>query len=199
MRPLLYSFRRCPYAMRARMALHLAGTDYEHREILLRDKPAHMLEISSKGSVPIFAIDGQVIDESLDIMKWAMPNAKFQSDIIKMIDGPFKHHLDRYKYASRYDPEVERGAVDLSHRVKAVDALKLIEDRLSKPPYLEGVEMGPTDMASFPFVRQFAAVEPEWWASNPDLAKTRNWLALCLESELFKTIMKKYQLWTPDS
>jgi glutathione S-transferase len=181
--------------MRARMALQVAGTDYEHREILLRDKPAHMLEISPKGSVPVFAIDGEVIDESLDIMKWAMPRATFQSDIIKMIDGPFKHHLDRYKYASRYDRGVERGDVDLSHRVKAVDALKLIEDRLGEESYLEGEEMGPTDMASFPFVRQFAAVEPEWWASNDDLSKTRNWLAHCLESELFKSIMEKHPLW----
>jgi len=198
-RPFLYSFRRCPYAMRARMALQVAGTDYEHREISLRNKPAHMLEISPKGSVPVFAIDDQVIDESLDIMKWAMPNAKFQLDIIKMIDGPFKHHLDRYKYASRYNPEVKRGAVDLSHRVKAVDALKLIEDRLKDDIYLEGVEMGPTDMGSFPFVRQFAAVEPEWWASNNQLSKTQNWLTLCLESELFKTIMKKHPLWIPDT
>ena len=197
MRPLLYSFRRCPYAMRARMALQISGTDYEHREILLRDKPAHMLEISPKGSVPVFALDDQVIDESLDIMKWALPKAKFQYDIITMIDGPFKHHLDRYKYASRYDPEVERGAVDLSHREKAVDALKLIEDRLQDSAYLDGLEMGPTDMASFPFVRQFAAVEPEWWDLNDHLAKTRNWLALCLESELFKTIMQKHPVWMP--
>lgn len=199
MRPFLYSFRRCPYAMRARMALKVAGTDYEHREILLRDKPAHMLEISPKGSVPVFAINDQVIDESLDIMKWAMPEANFQSDIIKMIDGPFKHHLDRYKYASRYNPEVERGAVDLSHRVKAVDALNLIEERLKDDIYLEGVEMGPTDMAAFPFVRQFAAVEPAWWASNHDLSKTRHWLALCLKSELFKTIMQKHPLWMTDT
>lgn len=199
MRPILYSFRRCPYAMRARMALQVAGVDYEHREILLRDKPAHMLEISPKGSVPVFAINDQVIDESLDVMKWAMPNAKFQSDIIKMIDGPFKYHLDRYKYASRYNPDVKRGAVDLAHRVQAVDALKMIEGRLINDACLEGAEISPTDMASFPFVRQFAAVEPEWWASNPDLSKTRNWLALCLASELFKTIMQKHPLWVPDS
>jgi len=132
-------------------------------------------------------------------MKWAMPNAKFQSDIIKMIDGPFKYHLDRYKYASRYNPDVKRGAVDLAHRVQAVDALKMIEGRLINDACLEGAEISPTDMASFPFVRQFAAVEPEWWASNPDLSKTRNWLALCLASELFKTIMQKHPLWVPDS
>jgi len=121
---------------------------------------AHMLEISPKGSVPVFALDDQVIDESLDIMKWALPKAKFQYDIITI-------------------------------------ALKLIEDRLQDSAYLDGLEMGPTDMASFPFVRQFAAVEPEWWDLNDHLAKTRNWLALCLESELFKTIMQKHPVWMP--
>ncbi len=192
---ILYSFRRCPYAMRARMALKLAGTEYEHREILLRDKPDHMLELSPKGSVPVLFIDGKVVDESLDIMRMALPDATFQSDIIAMIDGPFKHHLDRYKYASRYDPDVKRGDVDLSHRALAVDALKLIETSLGDGPYLEGSEMGPTDMASFPFIRQFAAVERDWWAEGQDLPKTRDWLARCLESELFKAIMKKHPLW----
>jgi len=192
---ILYSFRRCPYAMRARMALHLAGAEYEHREILLRDKPDHMLELSPKGSVPVLLMNGQVIDESLDIMRWALPDASFQPDIIEMIDGPFKYHLDRYKYASRYDSEVKRGDVDLSHRALAVEALALIESRLGDDPYLSGPDMGPTDMASFPFVRQFAAVERDWWAEQVELPKTRDWLALCLESELFKKIMKKHPVW----
>lgn len=195
---ILYSFRRCPYAMRARMALHLAGAEYEHREILLRDKPDHMLELSPKGSVPVLLMDGKVIDESLDIMRWALPNASFQTDVIEMIDGPFKYHLDRYKYASRYDPEVKRGDVDLSHRALAVDALRLIESRFGNFPYLSGPEMGPIDMASFPFVRQFAAVEREWWAAGEEVPKTRDWLARCLESEIFKTIMQKHPLWKPD-
>lgn len=194
---ILYSFRRCPYAMRARMALSLAGTDYEHREILLRDKPEHMLALSPKGSVPVFLIDGKVIDESLDIMRWALPDADFQTDILNMIDGPFKHHLDRYKYASRYDSNVKRGDVDLLHRALAVDALHLIENRLNDKPYLSGVDMGPTDMASFPFIRQFAAVERGWWSEDAGLPKTRDWLARCLASDLFKTIMQKYPLWDP--
>ena len=144
--------------MRARLALSLAGTDYEHREILLRDKPEHMLQLSPKGSVPVFVANGKVIDESINIMAWALPDAEFETDIIQMIDGPFKHHLDRYKYASRYDPSLKRGDIDLSHRKLAVDALQSIEMGLVSGPYLGGHEMGPTDMAAFPFVRQFAAV-----------------------------------------
>jgi len=196
---ILYSFRRCPYAMRARMALHLADVKYEHREILLRNKPKAMLELSPKGSVPVLVAKSVVIDESLDIMRWALPDTVFQTDIIKMIDGPFKHHLDRYKYASRYDSNVKRGDVDFSHRRDAVQALHLIETGLNGRAYLSGSEMGPTDMASFPFVRQFAAVEPDWWSSNADLKRTRDWLGKCISSETFKKIMRKHPLWDPEN
>ncbi|MEP4052007.1 MAG: glutathione S-transferase N-terminal domain-containing protein [Litorimonas sp.] len=195
----LYSFRRCPYAMRARMALSIAGTDYEHREILLRNKPQAMLEASPKGSVPVLLVDNKVIDESLDIMRWALPEAKFDADIIGMIDGPFKYHLDRYKYASRYDPNVKRGDIDLSHRRLAVECLQLIESSLGENPYLCGESMGVTDLASFPFVRQFAAVEPEWWAAGADLPKSRDWLSRCVSSALFQTIMEKFPLWQPEN
>lgn len=194
---ILYSFRRCPYAMRARMALCVAGIDYEHREVLLRDKPEAMLTLSPKGSVPVFDAGGHVLEESLDIMHWALPEADIDTDVVQMIDGPFKLHLDRYKYASRYDPEVKRGDVNLDHRVKAVEALALIEAKLQRQDYLSGEKMGPTDMASFPFVRQFAAVEPDWWSAEPKLAQTREWLKACLASELFKTVMQKFPLWTP--
>lgn len=194
---ILYSFRRCPYAMRARMALSVAGTKYEHREVELRDKPEAMLELSPKGSVPVFAANGIVIDESLDIMRWAMPDAEFEADIIEMIDGPFKHHMDRYKYASRYDPDVKRGDVNLEHRAKAVESLELIEAKLNDYPYLHGDQLGPSDMAAFPFVRQFAAVEPDWWASSPHLRRTQLWLKNCLQSPLFEAIMEKHPLWAP--
>ena len=185
--------------MRARMALALSGAEYEHREVLLRDKPEQMLEASPKGSVPVFLAGKRVIDESLDIMRWALPDVSFDMDIIEMIDGPFKHHLDRYKYASRYDPDLKRGAVDLSHREKAVEALHLIEAQLGGNPYLGGSAMGPTDMATFPFVRQFAAVEKEWWSAGADLPLTRDWLARCLASELFIEIMQKFPQWSPQS
>lgn len=196
MENILYSFRRCPYAMRARMALFIADVEYEHREVRLRDKPAEMLEISPKGSVPVFITKGTVIDESLDIMRWALPEADIQPDIIKMIDGPFKHNLDRYKYASRYDPNVKRGDVNLDFRAKAVENLTLIEGKLSRAPYLHGEALGPTDMAAFPFVRQFAAVERDWWASEPSLHHTRFWLENCLKTSLFEAIMEKHPVWT---
>jgi len=129
-------------------------------------------------------------------MRWALPStAMIDTDIIAMIDGPFKHHLDRYKYASRYDPSVKRGDVDLEHRKQAVDALKTLEDALSKSAYLKGDDMSPTDMASFPFVRQFAAVEPEWWAAEAGLPLTRDWLKTCMASDIFQTIMQKHPVW----
>lgn len=184
--------------MRARMALHVAGTKYEHREIILRDKPEAMLAASPKGSVPVFILeDGKVIDESLDVMRWALPSADLDTNIISMIDGPFKNHLDRYKYASRYDDSVKRGDVDLAHRKDAVSHLSAIENQLIGSDYLSGPNLSPTDMASFPFVRQFAAVEPEWWASEEQLARTRNWLFRCMSSDLFAAIMVKHKLWVP--
>lgn len=181
------------------MALSLAETDYEHREVLLRDKPEQMLEASPKGSVPVFLVGDKVIDESLDIMRWALPDAKFDAGIIHMIDGPFKHHLDRYKYASRYDPALKRGDIDLSHRAKAVECLQLIEGGLAENPYLAETAMGPTDMASFPFVRQFAAVETDWWAAGAELPLTRDWLARCLASDVFGLVMQKFPLWEPQN
>ncbi len=181
------------------MALALAETPYEHREILLRDKPEHMLAVSPKGSVPVLVTDKTVIDESLDIMLWALPDAVFDYDIIDMIDGPFKYHLDRYKYASRYDPDAKRGDVDLFHRHKAVAALKLIETQLSNRPFISGESMGPTDLASFPFVRQFAAVETDWWASGAELPQTRDWLAKCVNSVLFQNIMQKFPIWIDEN
>ena len=193
---ILYSFRRCPYAMRARMALSTAGAEYEHREVILRDKPQAMLDASPKGSVPVLLVGDRVIDESLDIMRWALPVAEIDAEIVEMIDGPFKHHLDRYKYASRYDPRVKRGDVNLEHRVQAVEALKLIENRLKGSQYLSGDTLGPTDMASFPFVRQFAAVEPVWWSSEAAVQRTSDWLEACMASDLFEKIMKKRPVWT---
>ena len=184
--------------MRARMALHTAGIDYEHREVLLRDKPQHMLDISPKGSVPVFICDdGRVLDESLDIMRWALPGASIASEITRAIDGPFKHHLDRYKYASRYDETAKRGDIDLSHRADAVTALKLLDHRLESTAYLSGTELGPDDMASFPFVRQFAAVEPDWWSETKDIINLQSWLTRCVQSHLFAAIMTKHPVWEP--
>lgn len=182
--------------MRARMALYLAETEYEHREILLRDKPAEMLAISPKASVPVLALqDGSVLEESLDIMRWALPESSIDPTLTSIIDGAFKTHLDRYKYASRYDETLKRGDVDLDHRAKAVAALKPIDQRLENAPYLSGESLGPNDMASFPFVRQFAAVEPDWWHETTDIKHLQDWLQRCIESDLFKAVMIKHPLW----
>ena len=205
MTAILYSFRRCPYAMRGRMGLAASGAVYEHREVLLRDKPAAMLKASPKGTVPVFITEqGTVVDESLDVMMWALgqndPRNWLDCDgaaadaLIAANDGPFKHHLDRYKYASRYDENAPRGAVDESHRAAAIDALAPLEARLKTTPYLMGKTRTLADIATFPFIRQFAATEPDWWAGldKPDL---KTWLKTNLESDLFKTIMKKHPLW----
>ncbi len=199
---ILYSFRRCPYAMRARMALHVSGIDYEHRELILRDKPASMLKASPKGTVPVFIQDsGNVLDESLDLALWALeqndPNGwmdVYEPDLVVQNDGPFKHHLDRYKYASRYDDTAPRGAVDLSHRDQAETILSKLNQRLEKNSYLSGSSQSFTDIAIFPFIRQFAAVETDWWQSTP-YAALRAWLETHVNSDLFKTIMVKHPLW----
>ena len=204
---ILYSFRRCPYAMRARMALHVSGLEYEHREVLLRDKPDAMLQASPKGTVPVFVMaDGTVIDESYDVMAWALSqndplnwmdcdpeNAEL---FIDRNDGPFKHHLDHYKYASRYDKGAQRGDVDLTHRRAAEKYIHNIEQALEAHKFIMGAMQSVADIAIFPFIRQFANTDKDWWEVSP-YPRTRNWLTRHTESDLFKTIMTKHPVWTP--
>lgn len=202
---ILYSFRRCPYAMRARMALHVSQIGYEHREVLLREKPEHMIEVSPKGTVPVFIQNnGDVIDESLDLllfalthndpMDWLACNQTEAKELISANDGPFKHHLDRYKYASRYK-DVARGDVDLSHRQAAEEHLKALELRLENNSFLLGSQQSYADIAIFPFIRQFANTDLEWWEKAP-YPNLRYWLNHHIESDLFKTIMTKFPQWT---
>lgn len=205
MTAVLYSFRRCPYAMRARMALHVSGAQYEHREVVLRDKPAEMLSASPKGTVPVYITqDGTVIDESLAVMAWALAqndperwqrpdNAQQIDALIGTNDLAFKHSLDRYKYASRYDDTAKRGDVDLSHRAKCEDILSVYNSILSRQNYLIDARPSLADIAIFPFIRQFAATEPDWWANAP-FQHVRGWLEGWLACDLFKTIMKKHPL-----
>lgn len=189
--------------MRARMALHVSGIPYEHREIILRDKPHAMLEASPKGTVPVFITEaGRVIDESLDLALWALSQSdphdwrvNYEPELVAQNDGPFKHHLDRYKYKSRYDDTAKRGDIDLSHRVKACDILGALNARLAQHAYLSGPQQSFTDIAIFPFIRQFAAVEPAWWASH-DYPHLRDWLECHVNSDLFKAVMVKHPLWT---
>ena len=205
MTAILYSFRRCPYAMRGRMGLKASGLDYEHREIILRDKPQEMLEASPKGTVPVYIEeDGNVIEESLDLLNWALnqndPLGWLDCDIekantlIKANDTDFKHHLDRYKYASRYEAAAKRGDTNQSHRLEAEKHIQNLEVLLNDGPYLLGEKQSIADIAIFPFMRQFSNVEPDWWASAP-YPKTRDWLKRHVESEIFTSVMTKFPLW----
>jgi glutathione S-transferase len=198
--PRLYTFRRCPYAMRARMALLQAGQDVEAVEVSLRAKPASLLAVSPKGTVPVLLLpDGRVIEESWDIMRWALAPrdeqgwwARAQSPenlaLVQRNDGDFKHHLDRWKYPQRYPGEVL--APD-AHRDGAVDALlRPLAARLHRAPYLGGDTPCATDLAVMPFVRQFAAVDPAWFATL-DLPSVRGWLNGWLAHPLFVACMVK--------
>ena len=194
---ILYSFRRCPYAMRARMALSSSGLEYEHREVVLRDKPPEMLEVSPKGTVPVLVTQaGKVIEESLDIMRHALamkdPEGWLERDDPELVaanDGPFKHHLDRYKYATRYadvDPE--------EHRSAALDILRQLEARLAKDAYLCGARRGLADIAIFPFIRQFANADRTWFDAQ-SLPRLQDWLERLITSELFTGVMAKHAQW----
>lgn len=195
---ILYSYRRCPYAMRARMALRIAGIDVEQIEISLRDKPQAMLDISPKGTVPVLqCADGQVIDQSLDIMRWALlqhdpqqwlqhADDADQRALIQRNDTDFKYWLDRYKYAERY-PEFS----SLHYREQAgIALLDVLEVRLARSSYLGGQDPCLSDVAIFPFVRQFAAVDSNWF-STADFPALRRWLNGWLESDLFMSVMAK--------
>jgi glutathione S-transferase len=197
--PILYSFRRCPFAMRARLALAVSGTRYELREISLRAKPAAMLAASPKGTVPVLVLpEGEVIDESLDIMRWALrtrdPEGWLKRDDPSLIlanDGSFKHALDRYKYPDRHDANA------LDHREHGLTFLRDLDARLAISPFLGGPVRGVTDAAIMPFVRQFAAVDTDWFAAQR-LPHLRSWLQAILGSGLFQSIMVRAPLWRPD-
>ncbi len=186
------------------MGLYISGAAYEHREVLLRDKPAQMLTLSPKATVPVLALDGgRVIDESFDIMLWALkqndpqnwlaPGLDNMLPLITSITGDFKHHLDRYKYASRYGA-TDRQTVDHNHRAKACDILQSFEQKLEKTPYLMGDQPSLADYAIFPFIRQFSNVEREWW-NTPQFSRLHAWLGAFLGSEIFTDIMTKHPIW----
>ncbi len=161
--PVLYSFRRCPYAMRARMALRVSDTPVEMREVVLRDKPAAMLKVSPKGTVPVLVLPaGGIVDESMGIMHWALMRndpenwlAGDDHDVIATVDGPFKHHLDRYKYSSRYGSNCEE------HRTAAEAILRRFDMRLADSAYLCGNARTLADIASFPFYPPVCQCRPQ--------------------------------------
>ena len=196
--PILYSFRRCPYAMRARMAIAVAGVDVETREVALHNKPDAMVAASPKATVPVLVLpDGRVIDESIDIMAWALRHhdpldwSRARDDaLIATNDGAFKHHLDRMKYPHRYD------GVDAAHHYReGVAILRHYEAVLAESQFLGSDHATFTDIAIFPFVRQFARADMASWRQTP-LPRTRNWLETLTQSPLFDSIMAKHKLWT---
>ncbi|MEM6652681.1 MAG: glutathione S-transferase [Pseudomonadota bacterium] len=204
-RPILYSFRRCPYAMRARMAIAAAGVECRLREVVLRDKPTEMLEASPKGTVPVIVeSDGTVIEESLDVMAWAL--ARNDADgwltpdrgsfeemaaLIAECDGPFKRALDRYKYPSRYEDE---GVVREDQRSIGLHFLEKLNAQFDGQAHLFGDRVSYADIAIFPFIRQFANTDRAWF-DGLDLPHLQTWLEAHLDSPRFKKIMPKFAQW----
>lgn len=202
-RPILYSFRRCPYAMRARLALSAKSVEVELREVILRDKPSDMLKASSKGTVPVLMLpDGTILEESLDVMLWAAKQPSDNPDVPKMnepsnemmclisqIDGPFKHNLDRYKYANRYE-----GGDGVMERDACSSVLQGLNDRLSRQDYLFGAHITFADYAIAPFIRQFANTDKIWFYATP-YNYLQNWLDEFCDSRSFNSIMNKYPQW----
>lgn len=205
-RPVLYSFRRCPYAMRARLAIASAGVQCRLREVVLRDKPAEMLAASPKGTVPVLVLEnGDVVDESLDVMlhalrandpdSWLVPEEGDLDQMLALIaacDGPFKHHLDRYKYANRYEDE---GAIAEDHRTAGTAFLAGLDERLATRQNLFGARISLADMAVMPFIRQFANTDRGWFDAAP-YPHLKSWLQRHLASDRFKAVMPKFNQWT---
>ncbi len=204
--PVLYSFRRCPYAMRARLALSVSQQSCVLREIDLKNRPDQLYEASPKGTVPVLVFPGgEVLEESLEIMHWALGQqdpeswlAPFEAtadearSLLEECDGDFKFHLDRYKYAQRYEevnPE--------NHRSKASSFLHRLNRMLTPNPFLFGLQASMVDMAVAPFVRQFAFADIDWFKAQ-DWEPLTSWLECFLDSARFRSVMRKYSVWNPD-
>ena len=199
--PILYSFRRCPYAMRARMVLLHSKIQYEIREIKLSNKPKEMLAISPKGTVPVLILEnGDILDESLDVMLWAIEQGNLRNlfnlgkkeilDLIKINDGEFKDAIDRYKYSSLY-PEKPM----IEYRKMGELFLEKIESYLEKNKFIFGKNISLADLAIFPFIRQFCRVDIDWFNSSL-FKKIKEWTLFFEGSENFIDIMRKIKPWT---
>jgi glutathione S-transferase len=203
--PILYSFRRCPYAMRARMALYVSGQVCTHREVVLRDKPVEMTSISAKATVPVLEIaPGKVLEESFEIMLWALeqndpldwlsPDIGTTDDmtaLVRLCETDLKPHLDRYKYSNRYD-----NTDPLVHRAEAEIFIQNLNNRLEERDYLFGNRPSVTDFAIAPFIRQFANTDRSWFDATPYPA-LKTWLAWFLDNDIFLGIMTKFDPWKP--
>ncbi|OCH19358.1 glutathione S-transferase [Aliivibrio fischeri] len=193
----LYSFRRCPYAMRARLGIVQSNKTVHLREIILKNKPESMLQASPKGTVPVLINNkGKVIDESLDIMRWALEGSELlqstTSEMFQLIrenDDIFKSWLDKYKYADRY-PEYS----EIYYREQGELFLNKLEQRLTTSPMLFSKQYSFADLAILPFIRQFAFVDIHWFRQSK-YKNLQRWLFEFIESELFNSIMNKYSAW----
>lgn len=203
--PILWSFRRCPYAMRARLAIKSSGINVALREILLRDKPDEFIQDSAKATVPVLRLaDQTVLDESLDVMHWALSQHDPENwcevlrrepertqSFLQELDGSFKSSLDRYKYASRYNESAEEA---IRHRSIGADFISSMNDTLGKQAYISGDQAGFLDYASYPFIRQFRIADIEWF-DDQDWPYLHSWLQAFLNSDRFLAIMEKYKPW----
>jgi len=198
--PILWSFRRCPYAMRARLAIASSGQKVELREILLRDKPAAFLSTSAKGTVPVLDLQSEVIAESIDVMKWALSLSDPQGwldmpsighDLIAQADGPFKTALDHYKYHVRH-PDGTRATA----QGDGAAFLRILDDMLANQTWLYG-KQSLADMAILPFVRQFANTDRAWF-DEQDWPHLLRWLNDFTGSTSFANVMTKYPPWHAD-
>jgi UPF0176 protein len=202
--PILYSFRRCPYAIRARLAIKVSGVRVALREVVLRDKPAALLLASAKATVPVLQLpDGRVIEQSLEIMRWALEQNDPQGwlglhepdealALIALNDGPFKQALDRYKYAPRHSERPQS-----AWRDEAVELmLAPLNTRLANRLFLLRDTPSLADMAIAPFIRQFAAVEPGWFDRAP-FEPLQAWTKRIVSSALFDSVMSKFPAWQP--
>jgi len=195
-KPFLFSYRRCPYAMRARMSLSINGIEFDVYEISLRDKPKEMLELSPKGTVPVLIYKDLILDESLDIMNWAKENNNvslkinsvdydFKKKIIEINDGEFKEKLDLYKYTSHQEIELKE-----KYRYYCEGFIKTLDLRLKNQDYLLSNNLGYLDIAIFPFIRQFINVDLNWFEDS-SYENLKVWIEKISKSELFKKIMQK--------
>ena len=203
-KPILYSFKRCPYAMRARMIIFLTDIQCELREVHLKNKPQSMLDLSPKGTVPVLQIDAyKVIDESLEIVEWALgindifkknkilPDQEvLTKDLISLFDDEFKFHLDRYKYSVRY-----QDANPIQSRSKCLEILNKIENSISNSNWFFGDSINKLDICILPFIRQFRIADPEWFDSLNEIHQVKSWLKHFLKSPLLLNIMNKNDPW----
>ena len=202
--PILYSFRRCPYAMRARLALRLCKIECIIREISLKAKNIEFLKVSPKGTVPVLVLpNGKVLEESLDIINWSLeqndPNKlkvndkvtkKINDKYIQLFDKDFKFHLDRYKYSSRYN--ISNSEI---HRNKARNLLTEINPMLEGKDYIGGQCMSLLDISILPFVRQYRIADINWFDNHLGLRNINNWVNIFLNTEILASIMTKYKVW----